>query len=394
VLIRAGLLAVALVVLLFPALVVVGAFGPQLPFVARFGAFVSEDLPWIGLGAVISIVLATIALRLGGKRPARVLLLLGLLTFGGTVVIAALMYGFAGQQGATFSIMRQASTPEPAGRPSERRVFATVDGTDLSTDIYRASSGTPGSGPNGRTAVVYVHGGAFVGGALGGRPHLFEFLADQGVVVLDVEYRLAPPPRWQDATADVLCALVWLRGAAAELDVDPDRVFLMGESAGGSLALVAGYGARSTEPSNKQVVALEPSCPGQPILPAGIIAIAPAADLAGIWADGTLEAAGLRFPEAYIGGTPAEYPERYEAAAPFAYLRPGLPPTLLIGAANDHLVLPIRVTSLADRLRSAGVDCRLVMVPFAEHGFDGYPNGFGQQLEESILPAFMRDVAG
>jgi acetyl esterase/lipase len=378
-------------VLLFPALVVLGAFGPQLPFVARFGAFVSEDLPWIGLGAVISIVLATIALRLGGRRPARVLLLLGLLTFGGTVVIAALMYGFAGQQGATFSITRQASTPEPAARPSDRRVFATIDGTDLSTDIYRASSGTPGSGPSGRAAVVYVHGGAFVGGGLGGRPHLFQFLADQGVVVLDVEYRLSPPPRWQDAPADVLCALVWLRGAAAELDVDPDRVFLMGESAGGSLALVAGYAARTPDFAIRPAE-IAPSCEGFPIVPAGIIAIAPAADLAGIWEDGTLEADGRRFPEAYVGGSPSEYPDRYAAASPFDLLRPGLPPTLLIGAANDHLVLPIRVTSLADRLRAAGVDCRLVMVPFAEHGFDGYPNGYGQQLEESILPAFMRDV--
>jgi len=168
----------------------------------------------------------------------------------------------------------------------------------------------------------------------------------------------------------------------------------MGESAGGSLALVAGFNTKFPDFS-LQPDLIAPSCEGlAPIRPAGIIAVAPAADLAGIWEDGTIEAAGLRFPEAYVGGTPAEYPDRYEAASPFAYLRPGLPPTLLIAGANDHLVLPNRVTGLYDRLRDAGVDVRLVMVPFAEHGFDGFPNGYGQQLEESILPAFMRDVTG
>jgi acetyl esterase/lipase len=238
---------------------------------------------------------------------------------------------------------------------------------------------------------VFVHGGAFVGGDLGSRVRLFEFLAEKGYTVFDIEYRLAPPPRWAQAPADVLCALGWLRESATRFGLDPGKVFLMGESAGGSLALVAGYAAGETDAPN---AAIEPSCEGEPILPAGIIAVAPAADLAGIWEDGTLEAAGLRFPEAYIGGTPAEYPERYEAASPFAYLRPGLPPTLLIGGANDHLVLPNRVSGLYDRFRQAGVDVRLIVVPFAEHGFDGFPNGYGQQLEESILPAFMRDVTG
>ena len=364
VIVRAAMSAMALVVLLFPALVVVGAFAPQAPFVSRFGGFVDEDLPWLAIGTLVAALMATIAVRLEGGRPAKLILLLALLTFGGTLVIGAVLLGFASSNGASYSMARQVETPLPSAAKPERRVFATVDGTDLSTDIYRATYGTSSSGPNGRMAVVYVHGGAFVGGGLGARPTMFEYLADQGFVVLDIEYRLAPPPRWQDAPADVLCALAWLRGVTSELGVDPERVFLMGESAGGSLALVAGYAAGSPGLFYSAAVT-SPSCPGEPIVPAGVIAVAPAADLAGIWEDGTLEAAALRFPEAYMGGTPAQHPERYEAASPFALLRAGLPPTLLIGGANDHLVLPVRVTSLADRFRAAGVDVRLVMVPFA-----------------------------
>jgi acetyl esterase/lipase len=395
VVIRAVLAAVALVVLLFPGLVVLGGFAPQLPFVARFGAFIAEDLPWIGLAALVAVALAAIAVRLGGGLPARVVLLLSLLTFGGALVIAAVLYGFAGQQGASYSILRQATTWSsalPSGPVMDSELFATVDGRDLRADIYWPGGQVPVGGsttPGTRPSVVFVHGGAFVGGGLGSRPALFEFLANEGYTVVDIEYRLAPPPRWADAPSDVLCALVWLGESAPRFGLDPAQLFLMGESAGASLALVAGYAAGETGASG---AAIEPSCVGEPLVPAGIIAISPAADLAGIWEDGTLVAAGLRFPEAYIGGTPTEFPDRYEAASPFAYVRTGMPPTLIIGGANDHLVLPNRVTGLYDRLRQAGVDVRLVMVPFAEHGFDGFPNGYGEQLEESIIPAFIRDV--
>jgi acetyl esterase/lipase len=233
-------------------------------------------------------------------------------------------------------------------------------------------------------AVVYVHGGAFAAGGLASRPELFEALTARGITVVDVEYRLAPPPRWSDAPADVLCALAWLRESAGSLGVDPARVIVMGESAGGSLALVAGYAAGT--PS------LQPSCEGDPLVPAGIVAVSPAADLAGIWADGTLTVDGRPFPEAYVGGSPATYPERYEAASPFRLLRVDLPPTLIVTGANDHLVLPARVTGLADRIGAAGADCRLVVVPFADHGFDGPPNGFGAQLLEGLVPAFFAEL--
>jgi acetyl esterase/lipase len=383
---RGGLTAIALTLAAFPALVVLGGFLPNLPVIGRFGIFIGEGLPWIGLGALAATVLAAVAARLRGGLIAAVALALTLATFVGSLVITGELYLFAAQHGTDFSILRQATSPPLARQPDGQQVFATIDGQSLRADIWQPPSGVPNEGPNGRTAVMYVHGGSFVTGGLGARPQLFEALADRGFVVLDIEYRLAPPPRWADAPADVLCALAWLRGSATGLGIDPERVFVMGESAGGSLALVAGYAAGTAH--------IAPSCPGEPIVPEGVIAVTPAADLAGIWSDRTAVADGRIFPEAYIGGPPTEFPDRYEAASPFRLLRPSLPRTLLIGGANDHLVLPVRVTSLAERFTAAGVDCELVMVPFAEHGFDGVPNGYGEQLEESIVPGFLGQGPG
>jgi acetyl esterase/lipase len=385
VVVRALLTATAAVVAVFPALVVAGGFIPDLPTIGRFGAFLNTDLPWIALAAFAATAIAWAARRLGAGRFATVILAATLAVSGGAVAIAIVFVAFAAQHGAEFSIVRQASPAVPTGSADERVEFGLVGGVALRADVWLPPADAPGAAPGGRTAVVYVHGGAFAAGGLGMRPQLFESLADRGTVVIDVEYRLTPPPRWADAPADVLCALAWLRGAAGGLGVDPARVVVMGESAGGSLALVAGYSAGSD--------LLAPSCAGEPLVPAGIIAIAPAADLAGIWADRTLVVDGRPFPEAYIGGTPAEYPDRYDAAEPYRLIREGLPRTLIVTGANDHLVLPMRVTSLADRLIAGGVDCRLVVVPFADHGFDGPPNGFGAEVLGTILPAFIDDIA-
>jgi acetyl esterase/lipase len=186
----------------------------------------------------------------------------------------------------------------------------------------------------------------------------------------------------------VLCALAWLPNASGFEMVDPDRVIVAGESAGGSLALLAAYAAGTDQ--------IASSCPGAgvPLVPRGVLAIAPAADLEGIWADDTIhDYQGVRFPEAYIGGPPSEFPERYDAAEPFRLLRADLPPTLILAGESDRFVHLERIRSIADAVTAAGSEVELIVAPFADHGFDGEPNSFGAQLSESLVPAFVFRVA-
>jgi acetyl esterase/lipase len=384
---RAVLTAIGLVVALLPATVALGAFVPTLPTIGRFGALVNTDLPWLALEALVAAGLALLALRLGGGRFTRMLAAFTTVTAAALLAIAGVFAVFASQHGASYSIVRQATTPGPDPAAETRMVYATIDGVDLHADVWRATTaaGNGVTASSGVPAVVFIHGGAFTSGGRGSRAPFFATLAGDGYTVIDLEYRLAPPPRWADAPGDILCALGWLQATAGDLDIDPDRVVVMGESAGGSLALLAGYAA-GTE-------LLTPSCARSPIVPIGVIAISPAADLAGIWSDDTIAApGGGRFPEPYIGGTPAEYPDRYDQASPFRLIRPGLPPTLLLTGANDHLVLVNRVTEIAARLTAAGDRVTTVVLPFLDHGLDGLPNGFGVQMEESIAPAFLAEL--
>ena len=102
-----------------------------------------------------------------------------------------------------------------------------------------------------------------------------------GYLVFDIEYRLAPPPRWQDAPSDALCALGWFQGEASRYGVDPARIVVMGDSAGGNLAMVAGY----SPGGGIEASGLTPSCDVDPVPPAGVVAMYPVADLAATWHD-------------------------------------------------------------------------------------------------------------
>jgi acetyl esterase/lipase len=386
VLFRALLTAIGLVVVLLPAMVAIGAFAPTLPTIGRFGALVNTDLPWLALEGLVAAGLAWFALRLGGGRFTRLLAAFTTMTAVALLAIAGVFTVFAAQHGSSYSVVRQATTPGPDPAAGTRLTYATIDGVDLHADVWPAANAVGGGSATGSRfpAVVFIHGGAFTSGGLGSRAHFFQTLAGKGYAVIDLEYRLAPPPRWADAPGDVLCALGWLRATAGDLDIDASRVVVMGESAGGSLALLAGYAA-GTE-------LVTPSCARSPIMPVGVIAIAPAADLAGIWADDTIAAPEGRFPEPYVGGTPAAFPDRYEQASPFRLIRPGLPPTLLLTGANDHFVLVNRVTEIADRLTAAGDRVTMMILPFLDHGLDGPSNGFGVQFEETTVPTFLAEV--
>lgn len=385
--IRAALTSTALVILAVPCLILAGAFLPSVPAIARFGAFLDVGLGALVLAVALSTALTGLAIALGGRRLTVAMLALCLLALGASGVAVVRYSSFANEVYATFDPFR-ALTPEPPIEAADAEfTFPSADpAVELHGQLWRLDPGSRAGYRSPRPAVVYVHGGGFVGGGLHMRPHLFRALALAGYPVLDIEYRLAPPPRWADAPADVLCGLAFLRTIAATEGIDPNRVVIMGESAGGSLALMAAYGAGTD--------LLRVSCPSDPIVPVGVIAVTPAADLAGIWEDGTLAGPDQHPIEDYTGGTPTNVPEHYVLGAPYRLIRSGLPPTILLAAQNDHLVRLARITPLAESLRAAGTDVRLMIVPFAEHGFDGLPNGIGAQLELSIVTAFLTEVRG
>jgi acetyl esterase/lipase len=99
-----------------------------------------------------------------------------------------------------------------------------------------------------RPALIFVHGGGFVGGDKGAPEAAFYnnvgvWAASQGFVGVTVTYRLAPGAQWPAGAEDLERAIAWLKANGAAHGIDPNGLVLMGQSAGG--AHVASYVARA-----------------------------------------------------------------------------------------------------------------------------------------------------
>ena len=103
---------------------------------------------------------------------------------------------------------------------------------------------TDGPSLQGKTVVVFVHGGGFEHGDKhqGASPffdNVMLWATTQGWVGVDINYRLAPKNHWPDAHQDMAAAVRWIRANIAQYGGDPDRIVLWGVSSGASL--IAGY---------------------------------------------------------------------------------------------------------------------------------------------------------
>ena len=125
----------------------------------------------------------------------------------------------------------------PVGEP---HVYKEVDGRELKLYVTKPSDWKAGDR---RPAIVFFHGGGWVGGAPGQFTEHSKHLAGRGMVAVQVQYRLLDrksndPP--ETCTSDAVAAMRWVRSHADELGIDPVRIASAGGSAGGHLAAYLG----------------------------------------------------------------------------------------------------------------------------------------------------------
>ncbi|WP_422009954.1 alpha/beta hydrolase [Reyranella sp.] len=139
------------------------------------------------------------------------------------------------------SLRPGAQGPRPADVTVMDRTIPGPAG-DLSVRLYR-----PASAPADAKlpALVYAHGGGWVFGNLDSHDVLCAQLAlEAGIAVFHVDYRLAPEARFPGAFDDVVAALQWVAAHGASVGIDPTRLAIGGDSAGGNLAAAVSIWAR------------------------------------------------------------------------------------------------------------------------------------------------------
>ena len=136
---------------------------------------------------------------------------------------------------------RAATQPLPAEVAEVRDLAADGPHGTIPVRLYRPL----GSGAGPLPVLVYFHGGGWVIGDLDTHDSLCRALANaSGCAVVAVDYRMGPEHRFPAAVDDALAATRWVHTHAAELRLDPARLAVGGDSAGGNLAAVVAIAAR------------------------------------------------------------------------------------------------------------------------------------------------------
>jgi acetyl esterase/lipase len=247
--------------------------------------------------------------------------------------------------------------------------YSRRGGEDLLLQLYR-----PLEAAEPLPLVLVVHGGSWRSGTRLEMPELSRYLAARGYAVASIDYGLAPATRFPGPIEDVRAALVFLRIHAHELSLDPDRVVLLGRSAGSQIVLAA---AADRLPGVRGVVdfygpndmRLAWAVPGSPRV----------IDSRALLRD-------------YLGGSPDEFPKLYDEATSLDRADGKFPPTLMIHGSRDELVWPLHELRLSARLASVGVPHYYLELPWATHGCDYVFSGPCGQISTYAVERFLARV--
>jgi acetyl esterase/lipase len=249
---------------------------------------------------------------------------------------------------------------------------APIDQKDVE---YGRSGGKPllldlhvpdGAGPF--PAAILVHGGGFDEGSKSTnvRP-LFEPLANAGFAWFSIDYRLAPEVRFPQQGEDVDTAIRWVKAHAKEYRVDPRKIALIGESAGGFLV---NYAGTHYTPATKVQAVVDFYGPSE---------YGKLAELRREHPE-RFNMASINRHAAHGGGIHYFGLEKLDAAglqklhdiSPLAAVHKGMPPFLVIQGNKDDQVAYEQSSEFCEAMRKASVSCELITIEGGGHGMGSW----------------------
>ncbi|MEW5979721.1 MAG: alpha/beta hydrolase [Acidobacteriota bacterium] len=277
-----------------------------------------------------------------------------------------------------------AGADQPSAPTSQTFVYKTVGDCAIRADVYRPGSAGP------FPVVLWIHGGALIMGDRRGISlgELNRYL-EAGFIVASIDYRLAPETKLPLILEDVADAYHWVRLDGPRLfEADPERIAVVGHSAGGYLTLVAGY---RFQPRPKALVSFygygdivgdwyrrpDPFYLRQP-------AVTREEAMAVVGQDPVSQPeAGNRrgrfylycrqqglWPREVVGMDPEKDLAQFNPFCPIRNITRDYPPTLLLHGDQDTDVPFQQSAEMSAELKRVGVQQEFVPIRGGEHGFD------------------------
>lgn len=238
------------------------------------------------------------------------------------------------------------------------QVYGFQSGVQLKLDVWQVQTDVP------VPTVIYYHGGGwFFGDRTGAVPYFMPWIA-RGWNVINVEYRMSGTAPAPAAVQDARCALRWVYRNAKQFHLDSSRIIVTGHSAGGHLALMAGM--------LQDADGLDTNCPADASVGDVPMKVAAVVDWYGITdvLDVLQGANRQTYAVAWLGSQ-LDKEAQAKRASPTNYVRPGLPPIMIVHGDHDPTVPYSESVHLHELLDAAHQPNELYTVTGGKHGMFG-----------------------
>lgn len=231
-------------------------------------------------------------------------------------------------------------------------------------------------------AVIFIHGGAWLMGTravfgpmyLGMRPDPFTTIAQLGIAVISIDYRMSGEALFPAQIHDVAAAHRYVVARAGELNIDPSRIAVWGESAGGHLAMLLAFQQGNAEYLGDL---------GAPVTTPPIAALVDWYGVADLSTVAGLPIPGPSPEAQLIGAEPAEDPSLAAHASPITHANASTP-TLVVHGTGDAIVPVSQSQRLVETVRALGGDVEEYWVDDANHAWLGGPEHAQQAWDVTV----------
>ena len=267
--------------------------------------------------------------------------------------------------------------------------YAPASATQI-LDLYIP---TNGAGPF--PVVINIHGGGF---KFGDKGMLSEAtgtaLLDAGYAVASINYRLSGEATFPAAVQDAKAVVRFLRANAAQYNLNPDKIAVFGQSAGGNIAAMVGVTGNISDYDDASLGNAGVSSAVQAVIdqygPTDFLQMDDQAKAQGCSASDQTHNDASSFESAYIGAAIQTVPDQVKKSNPITYISKDTPP-FLIQKGDQDCTVPVENTKmLADALSAANLDVTYTSLAGAGHGGDQFETDENVALLISFLDKYLK----